>query len=153
MNKPYIHHILIAVDDLERTRHFYAGVLEMQEIDRPIGDGQQQLHILARSDATLRRNKTNDPCDIHFALRVKNSYRETLGWLHGKGFRDDVTDGDLRKMQLRPNSATGYPQIYILDPIATSSNSTATQWIEGHPVKEGGKDSGKNTQIAESRRD
>jgi hypothetical protein len=34
--------------------------------------------------------------------------------LRGKGFRDDVTDGDLRKMQLRPNSATGYPQ--ILDP-------------------------------------
>ncbi|HEY5895827.1 MAG TPA: VOC family protein [Chthoniobacterales bacterium] len=65
MNKPYLHHVLVAVDDLERARHFYTGVLEMQEIDRPafdnpgiwhkIGDGEQQLHIVARSDATPPR--------------------------------------------------------------------------------------------------
>ena len=125
MNKPYLHHLLIAVDDMERTRQFYTAVLEMQEIDRPtgfdypgiwykIGDGQQQLHIQVRSDATLRRNKANDPNDVHFALRV-TSYRDTLTWLRGKGFRDDVPDDDLRKAALRPVSVTGYPQIYILD--------------------------------------
>jgi glyoxylase I family protein len=125
MNKPYLHHVLIAVDDMERTRQFYTGVLEMQEIDRPpfkypgiwykIGDGQQHLHIIVRSDATLRRNKSNDPSDIHFALRMK-SYRDTLAWLRDKGFREDVPDGDLRNMELRPHSVAGFPQIYILDP-------------------------------------
>jgi glyoxylase I family protein len=125
MNTPYLHHVTIAVDDLERARQFYTGVLEMQEIDRPtfdypgiwykIGDGDQQLHILVRSDATLRRNKTNDPYDIHFGLRVK-SYRNTLARLHGKGFRDDVPDDDLRKVNVRSSSVTGYGQIYILDP-------------------------------------
>ena len=124
MNKPYLHHVLVAVDDLERARQFYTGVLELQEIDRPpfaypglwykIGDGQQQLHIIVRGEATLRRDKANDPDDIHFALRV-TSYRDTLAWLRGKGFRDDVPDGDLKKMQLRPTSIAGFPQIYILD--------------------------------------
>ena len=111
MNKPYLHHLLIAADDLERSRQFYSGVLELEEIERPafaypgiwykIGDGQQTVHIIVRTDATLRRNKPNDPDDIHFALRMK-SYRDTLAWLRAKGFR--------------PNSLAGYPQIYILDP-------------------------------------
>ena len=52
---------------------------------------------------------------MHFALRVK-SYRDTLAWLVGKDFRDDVPENDFRKMQLRPNSPAGYPQIYIVDP-------------------------------------
>ena len=125
MNKPYVHHVLVAADDLERSRQFYRDVLELEEINRPafaypgiwykIGDGQPQLHILVRSEATLRRHKWIDLADIHFALRVE-SYRDTLAWLGSKGFRDDLPDDDLRKMQLRPNSPAGYPQIYILDP-------------------------------------
>ena len=124
MNKPYFHHVLIAADDLERSRQFYSGVLELEEIERPafaypgiwykIGDGQQ-LHIIVRAGATLRRNKPNDPDDIHFALRMK-SYRDTLAWLREKGFRDDVPESDLRKMELLPASLAGWPQIYILDP-------------------------------------
>jgi len=44
------------------------------------------------------------------------SYRDTLASLRGKGFRDDLPDNDLQRMQLRPNSPAGHPQIYILDP-------------------------------------
>ena len=117
MSKAYLHHLLIAVEDLERARKFYTDVLEMQEIDRPsfpypgiwykIGDGQQQLHIIVRSDATLRRDKWVDADDIHFALRVESSYRDTIVWLSGKGFRDDVPDDDSKKMVLRPKSLAG----------------------------------------------
>ena len=35
MSKLHLHHVLLAVDDLERARQFYTNVLEMQEIDRP----------------------------------------------------------------------------------------------------------------------
>jgi glyoxylase I family protein len=125
MSKLYLHHVLIAVDDLERAREFYTKVLEMQEIDRPhfdypgiwykIGDGEQQLHILVRSDAMLRRDKWIDFDDIHFALRVE-SYRNTLTWLREKGFREDLPDDDFRKMKLRSKSIAGYTQIYIIDP-------------------------------------
>jgi glyoxylase I family protein len=44
------------------------------------------------------------------------SYRDTLAWLRNKGFREDVPDDDVRKMELRPTSLAGWPQIYILDP-------------------------------------
>lgn len=66
---------------------------------------------------TLRSAATSgsDFDDIHFALRVE-SYRDTLTWLSGKGFRDDLPDGDFRKMKLRSKSVAGYAQIYIMDP-------------------------------------
>ena len=67
---------------------------------------QQELHILVRSDATLRRDKWVDVYDIHFALRVE-SYRDAPAWLGGKGFREDVPDNDLRKMRLRSKSVAG----------------------------------------------
>jgi catechol 2,3-dioxygenase-like lactoylglutathione lyase family enzyme len=116
MNKPYFHHVLIASDDLEPSRQFYSDVLELEEINRPpfaypgiwykIGDGQQQLHIIVRSEATIRRNKPNDRYDIHFALRME-SYRNTLAWLRNKGFREDVPEADLKKMELAPTSLAG----------------------------------------------
>ncbi|HKQ87946.1 MAG TPA: VOC family protein [Candidatus Acidoferrales bacterium] len=125
MIKPYLHHILIGVDDLERSRDFYRDVLELREIDRPpftfpglwfqIGDAEQHLHIIVGMGALQRTGRPNDPQDIHFALRVK-SYRETLDWLHKKGFREDLPADDLRSLIPRPNSITGHPQIYILDP-------------------------------------
>ena len=123
--KPRLHHILIGVDDLERSRAFYRDVLEMQEIDRPpftfaglwfrIGDNDQHLHIIVGEGAMQRTGRPNDPQDVHFALRVP-SYGETLNWLHAKGFREDLPAADLHSLQLRPNSITGHPQIYILDP-------------------------------------
>jgi glyoxylase I family protein len=125
MIKPYLHHILIGVNDLERSRGFYRDVLELQEIERPpftfpglwfrIGDSDQHLHIIVGCGALQRTGRPNDPQDIHFALRV-GTYRETLDWLHSKGFREDLPPDDLRSLQTRPNSITGHPQLYILDP-------------------------------------
>jgi catechol 2,3-dioxygenase-like lactoylglutathione lyase family enzyme len=121
----YLHHILVAVDDLERSRHFYRDVLELKEIDRPpfnfpglwfqLGEAEQHLHIIVGMGALQRTGRPNNPQDIHFALRVR-SYRETLAWLRTKGFCEDIPPDDVRNMQLRPNSITGHPQIYILDP-------------------------------------
>jgi len=124
MDKPYLHHLLIAAQEPERSRLFYRDVLELQEIARPafpypgswfmIGDSQQ-LHIVVRSESMSRGDRSNDSWDVHFALRVK-SYRETLAWLRAKGFREDVPENDIRKMLLKPDSIAGNAQIYILDP-------------------------------------
>ncbi|HKV46475.1 MAG TPA: VOC family protein [Candidatus Acidoferrales bacterium] len=123
--KAYLHHILIAVDDLERSRTFYRDVLELKEIDRPrfnfpglwfqIGDAEQHLHIIVGMGALQRTGRPNNPQDVHFALRVK-SYCETIDWLRKKGFREDLPADDLLGVIARPNSITGHPQIYILDP-------------------------------------
>jgi glyoxylase I family protein len=125
MNQLYLHHVLVGVDDLERSRHFYRDVLELQEIDRPpfnfpgiwfrLGENDQHLHIIVGMGALQRTGRPNNPQDVHFALRVK-SYRETLQWLHNKGFKEELPADDLWSMQLRPNSITGHPQIYVLDP-------------------------------------
>jgi len=125
MTKPYLHHILIGVDDLERSRRFYRDVLELEEIDRPafrfpglwfrIGSGDQHLHIIVGYGALQRTGRPNNPEDVHFALRV-GTYRETLDWLHSKGFREELPPDDLQSLQLRPDSITGHPQLYILDP-------------------------------------
>ena len=125
VNKPYLHHVLIGVNDLERSRSFYRDVLELEEIERPpfdfpglwfrIGDAEQHLHIVVGMGALQRVGRPNNPQDVHFALRVE-SYRETLDWLHKKGFREELASDDLRNLQLRPNSVTGRPQLYILDP-------------------------------------
>jgi glyoxylase I family protein len=122
--KPFIHHVLVVVQELERSRRFYRDTLELEEIDRPVFpyDGawfqlanNQQLHLLERSDATFRGERGVDAFDLHFAMRVK-SYRDTLGWLRTKGFHEDAPEGNLRRMILNPKSVTGFPQIYILDP-------------------------------------
>jgi catechol 2,3-dioxygenase-like lactoylglutathione lyase family enzyme len=67
MSKLYLHHVLVAVDDLERARQFYADVLEMEEIERPafnypgiwyqIGDGPQQTGNESRlKDCGIRQS-------------------------------------------------------------------------------------------------
>src|SRR5271165_6814831 len=76
-------------------------------------DSSNSISWFART--VRRREKWIDFDDIHFALRVE-SYRDTLAWLGGKGFRDDLPDDDFRKMKLRPKAIAGYAQIYIIDP-------------------------------------
>jgi len=121
---PYLDHVLIAAVDIERSRRFYRDVLELGEVARPVFPypglwlqlgGGHILHIVVRDDGTTRGDKALDVYDVHFALRM-TSYRETLAWLHGKGYRDDLPDGDPLKVALRPDSLTGRPQIYIMDP-------------------------------------
>jgi len=124
MEKPFLHHVLIAAQQLDRSKRFYRDVLELEEIERPafpyegawfqLGSNHH-LHIVVRSDATSRGEKNIDSWDVHFALRVK-SYRETVSWLKAKGFSEDAAENDIRKMILKPDSITGYAQIYILDP-------------------------------------
>ena len=124
MNRLCFHHISIAVDDLERARQFYTEVMEMQELDRPdgfghpgiwyqIGDGQPQVHILVRSEATLRRDKWIDLADIHFALRVQ-SYRDTVLWLDSKGFRADLPDAQ-RIADILGNGHVGVERVGLED--------------------------------------
>ena len=124
MVTPSLHHVLVATLDLDACRRFYRDVLELREIARPVFPypgawiqfgGGQHLHIVVRDDATTRENKPLDTFDVHFALGM-SSYRKTLAWLECKGYRTDLPDGDLLKVVVRPDSVTGRPQIYVMDP-------------------------------------
>ena len=124
MVSPCLHHVLLPVAEVERSRHFYRDVLELREIARPnfsfpgawfqFGGGQH-LHLMVRDEATTRGTKSVDASDVHFALGM-TSYTKTLAWLKAKGFDEDLPDDDIHKMILRPGSIVGRPQIYIMDP-------------------------------------
>lgn len=118
-----IHHVSLPVSDLERSRHFYTGVLGLREIARPpfsfagawyqVGD--RQLHLIASPRATFRTRKGVDSRDVHVALRVR-SYRRALEHLTSKGYRTDLPDDHPMRMKDSPDATAGFPQIYVVDP-------------------------------------
>ena len=118
-----VHHVSLTVSDLEHSRRFYGGVLELAEIARPpfsfpgawfqVG-ASQQLHLIVCDDPTFRAGKGIDTRDVHFAVRVP-SFRSAVEALRARGYSEDAGD-DFRKMIVRPRATAGFPQIYILDP-------------------------------------
>lgn len=109
----HIHHVSLAVRDLEVAKKFYSGLLRMQEIERPPFNstgtwyalGSQQLHLLQHPQGHTLREAGIDTTDGHFAIWVK-SYKETLAWLEQQGI----------EYEARPDSVAGFSQIFVLDP-------------------------------------
>lgn len=107
-----LHHVSIAVRDLEQARRFYSEVLHFQEIERPpfksrgiwYAVGQHQLHLLEHPNGETLRKGEIDSVDGHFAIWVK-SYKSTVEWLEKAGV----------PYEARPQSVAGFAQIYILD--------------------------------------
>ncbi len=123
MNTFVLHHVSIITADLERSLEFYCGVLGLVQIDRPSFDiggawlacGPSQLHLVAYPAGTYRGKSTIDNNDVHFALRVSN-FDETLRLLNGKGFREDLPEGDAKRLLVKRTGLAGFPQVYMLDP-------------------------------------
>ena len=109
-----IHHVSVAVTELERAARFYEEVLGLERLQRPpfdfpgiwyrIGGTGQQLHLIVHDGETLRSGGI-DSRDGHFALSIA-SFDEAIAKLERLGIPYDA----------RPNSKAGFPQIYVLDP-------------------------------------
>jgi catechol 2,3-dioxygenase-like lactoylglutathione lyase family enzyme len=116
-----LHHVSLAVTNLERSRAFYGGVLGLEEIERPPFDfpgawyrlGDRQLHLIVHDRPTLRTGGI-DSRDVHFALRV-GSYRDTVARLRARGYSGDAPD-DLKRLRENPQGKAGFPQVFLLDP-------------------------------------
>lgn len=116
-----LHHVSLAVTNLERSKAFYRDVLGLREIERPAFEfagawyavGDRQLHLIVHDKPTLR-TRGIDSHDVHFALRVA-SYRETVASLQALGYSSDAREAGKR---LRENQwgKAGFPQVFVLDP-------------------------------------
>ncbi|WP_281887665.1 VOC family protein [Paenibacillus sp. YYML68] len=107
-----VHHISLAVRNLEKARAFYSAVLGLAEIDRPPFQsrgiwytiGQQQLHLIEQPAGETLRQGSIDSTDSHFAVWV-SSYSAAIAWLEQQGI----------PYEARPHSVAGFAQIYIQD--------------------------------------
>ncbi len=100
--------------NLARAKKFYSDILCLKEIERPNFDfpgawyeiEQQQLHLIVLPSAqTIRKDKSINSREGHFALRVEN-YDETLDWLYKHGVA----------LVEKPDSTSGFAQIFCTDP-------------------------------------
>jgi len=99
-----IHHISIAVDDLDEARDFYAGLLELVETERPplpnpgywFQVGETQLHLTEKSNQENGKNIPGTGAgETHFAFRGYdlNSAKqrvESAGISVRDGFNDQI---------------------------------------------------------------
>lgn len=116
-----LHHVSLAVTNLERSKAFYRDVLGLKEIERPAFEfagawfaiGDRQLHLIVHDKPTLR-TRGIDSHDVHFALRVV-SYRDTVAFLEARGYSSDARD-DAKRLKENKWGKAGFPQVFILDP-------------------------------------
>ncbi|WP_059102609.1 VOC family protein [Shouchella shacheensis] len=110
-----IHHVSLVVHDLEKTKAFYSGKLQLPELKRPpfnfpgawYAIGEQQLHLI-EADTVTQQRKPNDRINSrqeHVAFRVE-SYEDTLVFLQ----QQDVPFIE------KKNSKSGFRQIFCNDP-------------------------------------
>lgn len=108
-----IHHVSLAVRDIQRARVFYSEVLQLREIVRPDFGNEgiwyaiagQQLHLSLHPESQTLRVGEVDPLDGHFAIWA-TSYQDTIAWL---------TDRNIPYVT-KPNSVAGFAQTWITDP-------------------------------------
>ena len=109
-----LHHVTIAVRDLDGARRFYGEILDLREIERPgfafggawYALGDRQLHLTVNDDArTFRDVSAPDSGDGHFALRVSD-WEATVAHLKAHGV--EVLES--------AQNATPWKQAYVSDP-------------------------------------
>ena len=118
-----LHHVSIITGNLERSLAFYRGVLGLAQIERPPFDvpgawlacGPSQLHLVGYSEGTYRGKNTIDNNDVHFAMRVTD-FNETLRMLAEHGFKEDLAEGDPKRLVVKRKGLAGFPQLYLLNP-------------------------------------
>jgi glyoxylase I family protein len=123
MPKLSLHHVSIAVRDLDRSLAFYRDLLGLQALPRPnfpvggawLACGDRQLHLVVHGGETLRRSDTVDNNDGHFALNT-DDFDATVALFQAHGYQEEAPDGDPRRLVVKRTGPAGFAQLYVLDP-------------------------------------
>ena len=123
MKISHLHHVSLAVTNLENSAAFYMDVFGMRQITRPplkskgiwLSGGSLELHLISNPAGSFRQNRTINSHDFHFAIRVED-FEAFMAGLAAKGFREAAPEGDPLRITIDRKSLVGYPQAYLLDP-------------------------------------
>ena len=121
MSNPAFHHVSVISRDVEHARTFYTDVLGMKPVERPpfphpgawLRSGPLEIHITYYPAGNFRAGPV-DPNDIHFAIRVPD-FEETVAALARHGYIEGGAHDDPKRIVMKRDSVTGYPQLWIMD--------------------------------------
>jgi catechol 2,3-dioxygenase-like lactoylglutathione lyase family enzyme len=119
----YLQHVSLVTANLPLSIAFYRDVLEFTQVPRPpfptngawFEFGACQIHLIDNPGGTFRRSTKIDTADTHFALRV-DDFEAMVAMLKKKGFREDLPDGDVKRLHMVREGVAKFPQAYVLDP-------------------------------------
>lgn len=118
-----LHHVSLAVTDMERSRQFYQEMFGLVRLDRPpfdsvgawLGIGPLQVHLVEYAAGTFRSESNASTLDSHFAFNTAD-FEEFIAHATTLGFREDAAAGDPKRLMMRRHGPAGFPQVYLLDP-------------------------------------
>jgi glyoxylase I family protein len=118
-----LHHVSIVVRDLDRSINFYQDLLDLERVERPpfktvgawLACGDAQIHLILNPAGSFRSAPTIDTSDWHFALRT-DTFGDLLARLRERGYREDLPEGDPKRLLVHLTGAASFPQLYFLDP-------------------------------------
>ena len=117
------HHVALPTKDLARSAEFNRECFRLKPVERPpfkttgawLSAGAKILHIILNEDGLFRGHSRLDTGDGHFAMNVRD-FEVAVDELKAHGFREDLPDGDPKRLVVVRNSPAGFLQAYVLDP-------------------------------------
>jgi catechol 2,3-dioxygenase-like lactoylglutathione lyase family enzyme len=118
-----LHHVSLAVTDIDRSRQFYLELFGLERLPRPpfdsvgewLGVGPLQVHLIQYPAGTFRRQRDPSTVDTHFAFNTRD-FDGFLTHAAACGFREDAPEGDPKRLLMRRHGPAGFPQVFLLDP-------------------------------------
>jgi len=121
--KMLLHHVSYPVRDVEESASFYESLFNLKRLPRPpfsipgvwLGCDDRQIHLVFNEAGTYRATSSPDIADVHFAF-CTDDFEGMVERFEAAGFREDLPEGNRKRLLIIREGLAGFPQLYLLDP-------------------------------------